>query len=362
MVNLCLAARVRANVEALNMTETIGNVSKHRRAPYIISTREGYKLVYVPAISGESLGHAFQANLVDAAQYIYGVEKKPVPLDPYSARYEFVKFSDSKHLPESLKKILEESGKKKKEGIEELQHLFEKTAIQESIVADIGGFMLAEKMPVRRTSLFEVGYAVPVEEAVSESIIEAQMHARQAVVGLEVEEKTSGKKAGEEAGEGKEAKQQMLYYVEVASTVYGMSMCIDLGSIGVTSMVKREEAVAKDEKLRRVKSALLALAMTFGLQLYGAKRSRFSPVLSIENMVAVISKPLPIAASPPQVSTYIEETVSRVQSTVAMLKKLGVTEDAIVLVYGKDVKDAAVFKTPEALFDKLFDEVLKRVG
>ncbi|MEM1718256.1 MAG: type I-A CRISPR-associated protein Cas7/Csa2, partial [Thermosphaera sp.] len=55
---LSIGVRFIANIEALNMAETIGNLSKHRKAPIIVPTREGYRVLYVPAISGESFAHA----------------------------------------------------------------------------------------------------------------------------------------------------------------------------------------------------------------------------------------------------------------------------------------------------------------
>jgi len=68
MVWLSLSARLLINVEALNMAEAVGNYTRHRRAPVVIPTNGGYKVVYVPAISGESLAHAYQAWLVHEAR------------------------------------------------------------------------------------------------------------------------------------------------------------------------------------------------------------------------------------------------------------------------------------------------------
>ena len=45
--------RVLINVEALNMTESVGNYVKHRRVPVILPTG-GYTAFFVPAISGET--------------------------------------------------------------------------------------------------------------------------------------------------------------------------------------------------------------------------------------------------------------------------------------------------------------------
>ncbi len=397
MTHIGISTRVRVNIEALNMTESIGYVSKHRRAPYLLRTSEGYKLVYVPAISGESLAHAYQANLVDATNLIYeseGIKDELLPLDEWSRRYEFIKFTASQYLTEELKGIYEKyKNEKNPKRKEEGQHKFEKKAIESSIIADIGGFMLAEEnFPVRRTSLFQVGYATPVEEVVMESLIEAQMHARQAIVGLVVKEKeraTQGEEivaessteaqigqrqvSEEPVAERKEKKgAQMLYYVEISSTVYGMMMHLDLSSIGMTSMVRKEYIYGDDEnknkieRKRRAKAALLALVMTLGLQLYGAKRSRFTPVTDIENIVVVLSKPLPILPVPPQKKEYIEETIRKVSGFKPIFEELGITEEAQIMVYGYkpgEIKEGVkIFNTPEELFQNLIDEVLKEFG
>ncbi|MDI9611029.1 MAG: hypothetical protein QFX36_06850 [Archaeoglobales archaeon] len=58
---------VLLNVEALNMTESVGNYVKHRRVPVILPSN-GYTTLFVPAISGESIAHGFQALLAEVAK------------------------------------------------------------------------------------------------------------------------------------------------------------------------------------------------------------------------------------------------------------------------------------------------------
>ncbi|MCC6019340.1 MAG: type I-A CRISPR-associated protein Cas7/Csa2 [Candidatus Verstraetearchaeota archaeon] len=362
MVYVSLAGRVRANIEALNMAETIGNVSRRRRAPYILKVEDGYKLVYVPVISGESIAHAYQANLVEAAKLIYSKEGLTPPVDIWALRNEMIKFSDKEHLTDKLKEVLSKVGKGKlsPKEVEEVQHMFEKVAIQESIVADIGGFLYAEKpISARRTSLFQVGYATPVEDAITEAAIEAQMHARQVAVGLKTEEEKLEEEGEEESKKEEEREAQMLYYVEIASAVYGITMQLDVSNIGVTSMVKREQVVSEQEKNRRIKTALLALAMTMGLQLYGAKRSRFNPFLDIESLVGVVSKPLPLTPLPPQRKDYIDLTVQKVKKVTSLLEKFGINGKASMISYGKVIEGVIVTDTPEEFFEKLIDETFK---
>ena len=335
MALLSLGLRFKANVEALNMSETVGNVTRHRRVPVIVSEKDGFRLIYVPAISGESLAHAYQVNLVEVAKVLY--DGKP-PVDPWSLRGEFVKFTDRAHLTDTLKSVISS-----KKSTEEKQHEFEKTAIVESIVADIGGFLYAENPPVRRTSVFQVGYAIPVEEFIEATAIEAQVHTRQAVVGLEAEA---------------ERQAQMLYYVEVASAIYGVTFNIDLDGIGRTSMVRVEQVVNEEERKKRIKVAIGALALTLGEALFGAKKSRFNPVLEVLDAVAVISHPLGFTITPPQKKDYIKDTLKRATKYVEILRELGVSEGYVkIATYG--YKD---YKNNKESLEELFNWILSEIG
>ena len=64
---LSLSARLLINLESLNMAESVGNVTKHRRAPVVVDGEGGYRLVYVPVVSGMSLAHHYQRLLATAA-------------------------------------------------------------------------------------------------------------------------------------------------------------------------------------------------------------------------------------------------------------------------------------------------------
>ena len=72
MVYVGVSARVLVNVEALNMSESVGNVVRHKKAPIVTPVvRDGevitYSLRYVPVISGESIAHGYQALLASLA-------------------------------------------------------------------------------------------------------------------------------------------------------------------------------------------------------------------------------------------------------------------------------------------------------
>ena len=334
-----------ANVEALNMVETVGNITKHRRAPVVVKTGKGYSIRYVPAVSGESLAHAYQEALVKVAELLYNGAP---PVCPYCKRGEFFKSMDNDHaLPTALNAL------KSKADVIQRKLLFELETIKGCLVEDIGGFLYAEDVPVRRTSRFEVSYIVPVYEAIEATAIEPQFHARHAPSETEKE----AVRAEEEESRRPRAA-QMIYYVETASALYGLSFNIDLDGIGRTSMVEVKDAVDDKERLRRMKVALGALALTLTGAAFGAKRSRFLPISEIDNVIAVISKKLPFAVSSPVTRGYIVNTVRRVESFKGLLEKVGIENELAVLVYGAEIENIEHFDTPEDLMNRLLEVAL----
>jgi len=338
-----IGLRILANVEAFNAVETVGNVTKHRRAPMVVPTKTGYKLIYVPAVSGEAIANAFQRNLVLASKQIYSREGIKPPLTVWDERFEFVKFMDRAHLTSELRKIVES-----KADVATKKHEFEKVAIKTSVVADVGGFLYAEEdLPVKRTSRIQTGYMLPTYDSLESVAIEAQFHARHVPA---------------EAGAGGERAAQMIYYVEVASALYGMTINLDIDGIGKTSLVKIEDAVDKDEKVRRVKASLSALAGLFITSGFGAKLSRFAPVKSIESAVATVSDNIAFTVTPPQIPTYIEDTVRRANEAVNTLKNLGIDTAINVITYSRTkIEKAKNVATIEELFKELTDIVLRKL-
>ncbi|MCX8205187.1 MAG: type I-A CRISPR-associated protein Cas7/Csa2 [Candidatus Nezhaarchaeota archaeon] len=339
---LSIGARLVVNVEALNAVETVGNVTKHRRAPVVIPEAGGYKLMYVPAVSGESLANAFQRNLVEAARQIYAKEKVLCPLTPWDERYEFVKFMDRQHLTPALNNIVTS----KWQQLAQAKQEFEATAIRESIVADVGGFLYAEEeLPVKRTSRIQFGYMLPVYDSIENVAIEAQFHARH---------------VPSEMGEGGQRPAQMIYYVETASAVYGATVNLDIDGVGRTALIKVADVVNNDERKRRVKAALYALAGLFVGEGFGAKLSRFLPVKSVESMVAILSSPVAFTTSPPQYKGYIADTLERLRGLEGLMDKLGLPVSLKAFAYGAEGLEGVIkAKTVEGLFALVTEEVLK---
>lgn len=343
-VFVSVGCRVLVSVEALNAVESVGNVTKHRRAPLVVKSDGKYKLVYVPAVSGESLAHAYQEHLVELAKIVYGKENLAPPLTEWDLRCEFVKFMDNQHLTDSLKAVVE---KKDKEA-------FEKEAITASLVSDIGGFLYAEEaLPVKRTSRFQVGYMVPVMDAIESTAIESQMHVRH---------------APSETGSEAERAAQMIYYVEVASAVYGLSFNLDIDGIGYASLVKRTLAVSEEERLRRIRVALGALATLLTGMAFGAKISRFKPIIDVESLVVALSEPVAFSVSSPLKRDYFAETAKRASKLIEVLGKVGVDQSIKVYQYGFEegvaVEGVSIEcgESLEDVFEALIDDVLAKLG
>jgi len=341
MVYVSLGARVLVNVEALNMVESIGNVTRHRRATIVHKRGDEYVIRVVPAVSGESLAHAYQSWVTDLAN------REGLPLCDHCARCEFLKHCDSKlfgrkdweqalALPlqefDTYQKSKENSKKTPslddfvdylvskhpsyarviKEKVPRIYsivkvrnryrlaydpHLFEKEIVANCVVEDIGGFLFPGATPVKRTSRFLVGYMIPAFDAIEKCAIEPQFHVRHSP----------------SQALGTQAQAQMIYYVEIGSAPYVFSFGIDLNGIGKTSMLKVEDAVGKEEKVRRVEVALRALGLMLDNRLFGAKLPRFNPVTRYEVVLAAVSKDLPFMVSTPATKEFVFDTLKRME-------------------------------------------------
>jgi CRISPR-associated protein Csa2 len=367
---ISVASRFIANIEALNAVESVGNVTKHRRAPIIVfDEKTGYTIKYVPAISGESLAHAYQANVIEFAKAIYKDEK--VPLCKWCARGEFLKEMSMDYMIDEAKKTVEKlkseakekQGEKKKEKkerekeIEEKKHEFEKTVIKNCLVEDIGGFLSAEEFPVKRTSAFQTSYIIPTLDTLKATIIDTQFHTRHApIIAAKIEEKERKGSAEEE-----EVKAQMIYYVEIASAIYGLYMNIDLDAIGKTRLVRIEDVVGPEERKRRILAALGGLALTINGQ-FGAKRSRFHPITEIKSVLLSVSKYQPFSVTPPHTTAYIKLTAERSKSFSDLLQKIGIPCDIKLFAYNKEsdekVNGVQYFDNVESLFDAVISYVM----
>ena len=282
-----LAWRALVNVEALNMAESVGNYVKHRRAPLAFYDEASgcYVVKYVPVISGESLAHAYQVWLAEEASNaglsVCGLCRKG-ELVKHGAR---VVLQDEK---------LPTPGRGEVDKAAQLEELL----IKNCVVEDVCGFLVPTDIPVKRTSLFYVGYMVPAHDSVRAAVMDPQFHVRHAPSLI-------GK--GEEFPETGQA----LYYVEVASAVYTASAALDLTGIGRASTFSVRDVVGRDEKLKRAEAAVKSLYYLL-VGMFGAKRTRFMPNYRLLSAVAAVSKGAPFNVNPGHSRGFVKETFERV--------------------------------------------------
>jgi len=292
-----IRGRVLINVEALNMTESVGNYVKHRRVPVIMP--DTYATYFVPAISGESIAHGYQQVLADAAK------NKGLSVCKLCANGYFLKSTNDAVFNEAF-------------GIEppKAEDEFEKAVIQGCIVEDVGGFLYAPARGgrnVKRTSNFFVGYMIPTREALESVVIEPQLHTRYALGTRFVEE---GGRAGG----------QMIYYIELSSAVYTFSLDLDTKYIGRTTFKfeKAGETVVNNRK-ERINVALDAIFRFLTEMMFGAKKTRFLPAIEWESLVIAVSDDIWTVPSPFS-KNYIdraEEKAKRVSYNTKLFKYLG---------------------------------------
>jgi len=276
-----IRGRVLINVEALNMTESVGNYVKHRRVPVILP--ESYTTYFVPAISGESIAHGFQMILAEEAK------KKGLPVCKLCEKGIFLKSTNESVFKEAFGQDPPK---------DEFQ--FEKTVISNCLVEDVGGFLYAPRAGgnVKRTSNFYTGYMIPTKEALENVVIEPQLHSRYALGTPPEIMKEQG---------------QMIYYVELSSAVYTFSFDLDTRYIGKATFVcdKAGQEVVNDVK-KRIEVTLDAI-QKFSIEFtFGAKKTRFLPVVEWESLVIAVSDDVWTVPSP-FAKNYVEKTKKKME-------------------------------------------------
>ena len=262
---LSISWRARVNIEALNMAESVGYYTKHRRAPIAVydKSRRYFVLKYVPVISGECIGHGYQLWLAREAG------KEGLNVCNLCRRGEMVKHGARVVLiDEEIVKDPDEIKNPAK------AHWLERTLVERCVVEDIGGFLVPTRVPVKRTSRFFTGYMLPAISDIQAATLEPQFHVRHApsLVGRETEMPETG---------------QAIYYIETGTAIYTASFSLDLDGIGYTSMIKVEPVVGEEERLKRALCAVRARYPLISGKL-GAKRTRFDPDYEVLSAVPVI--------------------------------------------------------------------------
>jgi len=280
MVYVGVSGRFLVNLEALNMAESVGNVVKHKRAPIVVKTKDGFTVHFVPVISGASIAHGYQEILARIAS------EMGLPVCDLCAKGIFLKHSSTELLKS------DRLNKEHRERLLKLQkdvHGFEKEVISSCVVEDVGGFLYPGATPVKRTSRFFVGYMIP-------SLAHPEAYASEALFHVRYDpERPAG------GGESEQA----IYYVETGSALYVLNMALDIDGIGRTSAIKVETL---DDRDKRIEAALKALAILVTNLEFGAKRSRFLPQWVVESLVVTASRKYPFNPVPGHFDNYIELT------------------------------------------------------
>jgi CRISPR-associated protein Csa2 len=280
-----IAFRFRVEVEALNMVEALGAYTRHRTVSVFKRVeRDGkpvYKVMVVPAISGQSIANGYQRMLVELALRL------GLPVCDQCRRYESIG-GFIKHSTESKESKVEHD-----------------SLIESCVVEDLTGFLIP-MVGIRRTSAVMFSYLVPDTES-AKAVLESQFHVRYNF----------------ETGEHNP------FNIESGSAIYMLTVGIDIDKIG-----KRSNGNLIKDKAKRVELAFKALeALIEGLN-FGAKKARYLPISEVLGAIGAISDPIPFMVSPSRVyvngDNYISKTITRASKYIEALR--GINE-RIYLAY-----------------------------
>ena len=329
MVYVSVRGRIWLQAEAANMVESVGNYIKHRRAPVMVRGGDRYVTFFVPAISGESVAHAYQVLLAEE------LKRLGARVCKYCEKGIFLKSGLEEVFKEVTGKTVTASERDPMPAIDEI----ETSVVKSCGVEDVGGFLYAGNPNVKRTSNFLTGYMVPVREVLEVISMEPQLHSRYALGTKYIR-----------AGEGPAG--QMIYYVEVSSAVFGFAFDLDTKYVGkYTFHVEKygQPIVDGQERDKRVRASLEALKRLLIEFPVGAKRTRFNPAdLRWESIAIAVSDD--VWTMP---SSFTRDYLER-----AMKKKEKVSHNTTVYAYTeeKECRADRCYATPEeAIIDALSD-------
>ncbi len=355
---LSLTLRVLVNLESLNMAESVGNVTRHRKAPVVVKAEDGgYRMVYVPVVSGMSLAHHYQRHLAAAAASM------GLPVTKMSLLGYFMKFANNdiinqyyneiaEYIKETYNEINKIKDKLRKAKKDEIKLLYrelskkvcsiEEKIVKDCIVADIGGFLYTDG-GVKRTSRFSFTYLAPALEALEKGAagVLPQLHTRY----------TPGAKEGEQA----------LYYVDTGSALYTLTYTLEASKIARLETcpalgVDRED-LGPGERIRRFEAAYKALTAMLGNMAFGAKRSRSQPHWVIDSIIVVSGVGLtPFIPTPGHYSEYMQDTIRRLETQA----KVGVVRDYTVHYYIRE--GSATLKPDNGSEAKSLEEAITRAA
>jgi len=319
-----ISGRLRLNGHSLNAQGGGGsNYVEVTKAKVTVKTGNGWAVVEVPAITGNMVKHWHFVGFVDHFRETQFRDN----LTERALRYNGTRFGQG------------ETKAKKADGTEvELRN--ERNIIANFADADVHGF-LAPKTGVRRVSLVKTSFIVPTEDFIKavegERLISAIKHNR-------VDVSENG------AIESREGTAQMIFNREYATGLYGFSVVLDLGLVGVPqSSTSAGSVITDNERRERIRSALLALVPMLSGYI-GANLARSFPLMKVEEFIAVAGeKPIP-----PLIHGFYEDYVEASKAIVENARELGF--DIRAFAYNTDfVEDAEEVSSVGELVNNLVE-------
>lgn len=296
-----ISGRLRLNAHSLNAQGGGGtNYIEITKTKMTVKTDNGWAVVEVPAITGNMLKHWHFVGFVDYFKATpYGTN-----LTERALRYNGTRFGQG------------ETKAKKADG-SEIDIKEEAEIIKNLADADVHGF-LAPKTGVRRVSLVKTSFIIPTEDFIKEvegeRLITAVKHNR-----VDVNERGAISSGNDTA--------QMLFSREYATGLYGFSIVLDLGLVGIpqSAPVKADGKEFKpnliidpEERKARIESALRALLPMLSGYI-GANLARSFPAFKLEEFIAIASEePIPAL-----VHGFYEDYVEASKSIIKNAEKLG---------------------------------------
>jgi len=307
-----IGLRFRAEVEALNMAESVGNYARHRLAPIILIRRgedgsiKEYKVTMAPAVSGQSIAYGYMAALVKLAL------ERNLPVSDQAKNYEniggFFKRADDVKLPHDER-------------------------VRTCIIEDLTGFMAAGEgnVAVRRTSPVMFSYLVPDGTTVR-GVVMPQLHVRYNLQNTE---------------------QQVPFQIEAGTAVYVHGVAIDVDRIGRLS-----DGSYVSDRAKRVEAAFDALKLLYGGLLFGAKKARYLPIFEALGGVAAVSDKH-FTVSPPRFYDYVAYNAERAKKHIGKVSLYCFDREGITSCGKAEGVKAA--STLEELIDLVKGEALARL-
>jgi len=316
-----ISGRLLVNAASLNAQGTVGNLVELTKVHVVRASSNGYELVEVPVVTGNSLKHWHFVHFIK--------------------EYKKMRDGAAKLCSDCIRGV----------GFRTRQNLGNDEAkyIEMCAGEDLHGFLMPEAQ-VRRESLVKFSFLIPVEDLM-ERAIDTVTHNRVVV-------NEEGRIEGEAA--------MMLFKRQYSSSMYGFSSTLDLGLVGTRLYsANKEPVIDQMERAVRAKAALMAF-IPFLSGLFGANTARSLPVEKVEQLLVTSSNaPLPLL-----VNAAYSDYVRRSLLTLRNYCETTGTR-ACVHVYGiksgiKDVlKDCEVIEVKDnyddwsGIFRTLAEEVTK---